>query len=322
MAKRKAKRKAKRELGTHAHAATGPSLLDLPAEVRIMIYRLLLVADETLGGVIGGPVWANFGEFHLHPAILGVCRQIYQEGSPILNGENTFGIRIYGWKRGKLYDCWNVEQVDIIEDEKFPSEAGTELMNSYFNLEEGSFWNCNASLDRFKRLEILINRAYLAAVKLHISALCSLILRTMPALQHLTLHLLEPLCNFQESTLEPFAMLRNLRSVRLCGIPQWYKDRGVKGLTDLMLGNSPSENLMEMYSSLERYVHLHGDPLLLGGALMAVKEWDVKRFKKERSKLLSDIQRKMDRALSLVFVHDAEIEGTTIRPELRMSKRP
>ena len=77
-----------------------------------------------------------------------------------------------------------------------------------------------------------------------------------------------------------------------------------------------------MYSSLERYVHLHGDPFLLGGALAAVKEWDVKKFKKERSKLLSEAQRKMDRALSLVFVHDAEIERTTIRPELRMSKRP
>ena len=229
MAKRKAKRKAKRELGTHAHAATGPSLLDLPAEVRIMIYRLLLVADETLGGdesveEFAGPVWANFGEFHLHPAILGVCRQIYQEGSPILNGENTFGIRIYGWKKGEFYG-WNVGQkVDIFEDEKYPSEAETELMNFYLNLEKGSFWNCNASLNRFKRLEISIDCAYFEAVKLHISALCSLILRQMPALQHLTLHLLEPLCDFQESTLEPFAMLRNLRRVRLCRIPQWTEE--------------------------------------------------------------------------------------------------
>ena len=91
---------------TQVHDAAGLSFLCLPAEVRNMIYRLLLVVEKPLGSTENenlpaelrgrGPVWANAGEYHLQPAILSVCSQIYREASPILNGEYTFVIYICG----------------------------------------------------------------------------------------------------------------------------------------------------------------------------------------------------------------------------------
>ncbi|MCJ1237360.1 hypothetical protein MMC14_005345 [Varicellaria rhodocarpa] len=78
-----------------------PSFLSLPLELRFMIYRHLLVAEEELKLFLEYPLRIQMGNhtyrvipFHerqLHPAILHVCRQTYIEAISFLYG-NTFTI--------------------------------------------------------------------------------------------------------------------------------------------------------------------------------------------------------------------------------------
>jgi len=61
----------------------GAGFLDLPAELRNEIYRLVFVADLRLN-------FANPINFNRGAALLRTCRQCHQEGRGILYGENTF----------------------------------------------------------------------------------------------------------------------------------------------------------------------------------------------------------------------------------------
>jgi hypothetical protein len=70
------------------------SFLDLPPEVRIQIYRLLLSRDSTIDFEIYlncRAIIARRAEQHwIYPAILACCRLTNNEGTPILYGENMF----------------------------------------------------------------------------------------------------------------------------------------------------------------------------------------------------------------------------------------
>lgn len=75
-------------------------------------------------------------------------------------------------------------------------------------------------------------------VRLETETLCYSILCTMPAMQYVSLHLLEDSCNKNSHTaLGPFGMLRNMRSVNIHGVPLPFADR----LKGLMLGNTTPE---------------------------------------------------------------------------------
>ncbi|KAK3365211.1 hypothetical protein B0T24DRAFT_639509 [Lasiosphaeria ovina] len=62
------------------------SFFTFPAEIRIEIYRLLLVHSEGIGSQALG--------VSLCPAILSTCRQILSEARPILYGENVWGMTV------------------------------------------------------------------------------------------------------------------------------------------------------------------------------------------------------------------------------------
>lgn len=237
-----------------AYTAAGPSFLGLPVEVRIMIYRLLLVADKPLGSRAGNGLdeleWAWFGEYHLHPAILRVSWQLHQEASPMLNGENTFGIQIYGFD-------WNESEAesdfgfDDVFTEKWEVEMKPLFMDFELNragLGRGYFRT------RIQRIEIVIDTTNLdlKALGLDVENLGSSILCNMPALQHLSLYLVGgPFDEINHQTLRPFGILRNMRSVVIKGVPLPFAGR----LKGLMLGNTPQVKVKEMYTSLESYVN-------------------------------------------------------------------
>lgn len=236
------------------YTAAGPSFLGLPPEVRNMIYRLLLVANKPLGTMTkykrtkSRPVWAKFGKYHLEPAVLRVCLQVYQEAGPILTGENTFGIYIGREKDLPKYQESEYDSEDsiIVEHKKgFVDEdkAMTELM--YLHLDEDRFrgWTDRKLVDydvatqNFQRFEIEIDHhdADLLAVGFHVKSLCNSILRNMPALQHICIHLLQDTSNFNDEVLGPFGMLRNMRSVVIHGVPLPFAEN----LRELMLVNTP-----------------------------------------------------------------------------------
>ena len=63
-----------------------PSLLSLPRELRLQIYRYLLCHDTW--------IWVDRGQhtmlFSTYNAIVRTCRQVYLEAMPVFYGENTF----------------------------------------------------------------------------------------------------------------------------------------------------------------------------------------------------------------------------------------
>ena len=70
------------------------SFLDLPAELRNHIYRILLVS-RLIPALRKLCVRNHCSDYALptlpiHPALLATCRQIHEEATPLLYGENTF----------------------------------------------------------------------------------------------------------------------------------------------------------------------------------------------------------------------------------------
>jgi len=100
----------RRMANTPRFATTDPSLtsfLRLPAEIRLQIYALLLLAKESIeyrlcptksrfvlrSGLYGQPCIRGAVPYirtAIFPSILRCCRLIYREGTPILYGENIF----------------------------------------------------------------------------------------------------------------------------------------------------------------------------------------------------------------------------------------
>lgn len=251
---------------TKAHTAAGPSFMDLPAEVRNMIYRLLLVRDQTLGSEdiaheIAELEWAQFRGYHLQPAILRVCRQLHQEASAILNGENTFGIQIYG--REFQINSRYTSESDFEADSSDEWETRVQIffMNLQPDIGRGMshFRRRIPSIDKFQRVEIMIDTSNLDLKFLEFDTekLCSSILCNMFALQHVSLRLLERSYHNPKNNhlaLGPFGTLRNMRGVVIQGVPSPFAER----LKGLMLGNTPQIDVKMMYFLLERFVHGSG----------------------------------------------------------------
>ena len=67
-----------------------PPILRLPPEIRLKIYRLLLLSDQTVR-----MMWLKDSDSFprpncLFPAILRTCRVFYNEAADVLYGENVF----------------------------------------------------------------------------------------------------------------------------------------------------------------------------------------------------------------------------------------
>ncbi|CAK1365443.1 unnamed protein product [Cercospora beticola] len=66
--------------------------LDLPTEIRLLVYEHLLVANTSLKLRPPTKVWKNVsrGKYDLHPSIIATCQPVYLEAVPILYGYNEF----------------------------------------------------------------------------------------------------------------------------------------------------------------------------------------------------------------------------------------
>lgn len=98
--------------------SAAPSFLTLPAELRVEVYRHLLVSPTPVSALTSIPPLDTTESFlthqdvdkchqiatmpiHIHPAILRACRLINQEATSILYSENIFTIHNYDYP-----DCW------------------------------------------------------------------------------------------------------------------------------------------------------------------------------------------------------------------------
>lgn len=68
------------------------SFLDLPTEIRNVVYFLALSSDETLllSECMTGRTLSTKEHFHGEPALLATSRQIREEAIPVFYGTNTF----------------------------------------------------------------------------------------------------------------------------------------------------------------------------------------------------------------------------------------
>lgn len=326
------------------HTGTEPGFLGLPPEVRNMIYRLLLVASKPLGNKTrdpypdkwekyphkrfvskmtdagSSPVWARFGKYRLQPAILRVCQLVYREASPVLNGENTFGIFINGYPYNEDEDDYDDDELPIKKEHREgfldQHEGITEIMDFYLDVDSESFeQNPNLSwsgvqkddsiIKKLQRLEIVVLHADVLGVKVHVKTLCNSVLRKMPELKHVCIHLLDDKPEVNHTTLGPFRILNSMRSVVFHGVPPPFAER----LREQMLGNRSYEDLEAMYHMLDDYVtSLNGSLEDLKAACMAMVAWDVQAFKELRSKILEDGKSRMERALRHMFDYDLDSE--------------
>jgi len=95
--------------------ATSLGFLSLPAEVRNMIYRLVLCYPSPAGRQYEGRL--DWGA-----QLLRTCRQIHAEALPILYGENIFEIEIYNtW--GPNFG--NVQYPGVLDDRRCSGTAST-----------------------------------------------------------------------------------------------------------------------------------------------------------------------------------------------------
>ena len=295
------------ELQDHP-AATFP-FLKLPLEVRNMVYHLLLTTPKPLGTMdedgdlellkfsCDEPSWARWGHYHLHPAILRVCKQLQKESSMILYEENTVGIAVW-YAVGEI-------KIGIMNIEHHTNFAKSSRSTNAIS----------APVKCFKRFQIILDACSIdslvkiQSLHLALSSLCSLYLNEI-AMQHLSLRLFSNSSRNIYITLKAFAVLRNVRSVAIHGVPAAFG----ANLGRLMVGNSPQGELERMLGALEEYVeNFDGFDNELDSAHNAIEELNVPLFTQIRSEIVSAVRKLMDEALFRLYAHDPK---TSTRSEM------
>ncbi|KAI0829522.1 hypothetical protein F5Y06DRAFT_282775 [Hypoxylon sp. FL0890] len=269
-----------RDKGDHGRCFT---FFDLPTEVRLMIYRLLLCQNHP----IWGPVLCyRSRENRLSTSILCTCRRILHEARPILYGENIWGYMIRH-RYGEGY-------INIFEAEYF-MELFVERIG--------------VRLEDLKRLHIEVEICREDEVFCVRSALTMLLktLSELPNIQyvHIRLRLDQDsqgdtpgLC----TVLQKLTLLQRVHHVDFDGVPPVY----AKYLTDKMTGSAPLDHLPKMYDALALYAkHFDDCAELLQEACDAIEENNVDRFKDARTKIIEWVTQHMTYAFDHLFDHDA-----------------
>src|ERR1700722_3376414 len=70
------------------------TFLDLPVEIRIDIYDLLLVQRRAVS--FHGRLLNDTVKFNVYPHVLRVCRQIHEEAASVFYGRNEMRLLLYG----------------------------------------------------------------------------------------------------------------------------------------------------------------------------------------------------------------------------------
>ena len=144
---------------------------DLPGEIRVKIYRFLLIDDEYVEEI------ETLGETELDPSILRTNKKIHNEAAAILYGENHFVWYLRGDQPRKL---WHYDQlmetyisrrysrlmtkvhlhISFIGDDNDPSAQA--VINGYRQLQENIEHACGKlALNDLKQLKISYLNRYL-----------------------------------------------------------------------------------------------------------------------------------------------------------------
>jgi hypothetical protein len=86
--------------------STFPRFMELPPEIRLSVYELLLVdiRERSDYGLITN-WYSGPDRFRLHPAVLGTSKQIHSEAQPVLYRKNKFEVTIMAVKYRQKTEC-------------------------------------------------------------------------------------------------------------------------------------------------------------------------------------------------------------------------
>lgn len=114
-------------------ASTFPRFMELPKELRLSVYELLLVDTRERFGY--GMV-KNWNSGHkLYPAVLGTSKQIHSEARPILYRKNKFEATIQDFEPGSCSGCVMrvvLPGVRIPYSQTMPSSRATPFLHELF----------------------------------------------------------------------------------------------------------------------------------------------------------------------------------------------
>ena len=273
-----------------------PSLLKLPLELRTKNFRHLHLNARPIGTPsgaldcgddLGWDMPGKWGTCRLSAAALRTCRQWYSEGSAILYGENVFAFKI--WSK--------------YEDERAPFLKWDHIADCYA-------WGKWGDLIRqIKRYEIIVeiqSEDEFSIVRSSVRKACEVLCNSLE-LQELKISFQFDDVESCTRVLEPFSLLRNVRSVTFTsGVPPVY----ARYLKSVMEGSAPLDHLPRMYRALQEFAgpfeHCDAD---LQIACEAMEESAVEDFKRIRKQIVDRVEAHMDDVRGRLYDHDGEMEG-------------
>ncbi|OTA52593.1 hypothetical protein K449DRAFT_470420 [Hypoxylon sp. EC38] len=262
------------------------TFFDLPPEIRLMIYRLLLRQSKPI---------KSPKSVRLSPSILRTCRRILNEARPVLLRENIWEFMIWE-KSGQIRSSF-MGTTCIQHDDRPCYEIHIHGPPG-FKLR---------TLKRFHILVITRNDDTVSKIRRALTRLCGM-LSGLRNLHYVSVslrnhHTYDDVVTREYYTvLENFTLLRRVRRVEFNGVPPAY----AKYLTDKMTGSEPLDSLTNMYGILHSYAgHIKNCDHLFQKANRAVEETNVDMFKDARKEILERATRHIDNLFDHLFDYDA-----------------
>ena len=267
-------------------------LLGLPRELRDKIYRNLhlnakpLYYSSGLGGADSHDKfeWDELKDCNLSSGLFRVCRQVYEEGSAILWGENVFAFKVW---------------------EKYGEERAPFLRADHIECSR----NGGVPIHKIKKFKIIVefqSDEEFWFVRSSVRKVCQ-VLSDSPMLQQLdiSLEFEQPDIQVSPRVLDPFAMLRHVSSVTISGVPPQY----ALYLKSVMEGSAPLNHLPKMYQALQSFAGPFDHcEKYLQRACQAMEDCDSEKFKHVREMVIDSVDAHMEFVRAHLFDHDAKID--------------
>lgn len=318
------------------------SLLDLPIEVRAIVLKELLYCSDPKGFESSSATGSEYGQFsggreqwleqfqtipRLHPAILVTCKQMHQEGSPILF-QNVIQCRIGGPPNRKgAVDGEPLPNIDVWllgrglpHDLRFVPPNVVKMMSSinieiYLDYEQRNF-----------ELQGMMAYARRLALQLHDAGRWTNmrieLVHSVPPSRRVTRAFTTP-----DEVLYPFRWIRNRKQVTIVGVSEDF----AKHLSTLMTSPGPCDDLDVMLQAQHDYLLSkipHDDSVNLYGKhrfdrvfisriwdafdnelVQARNNDDVDAFYTARNKVMRLVAEYLMCSMSTVYEHDPPGRG-------------
>ena len=259
-------------------SSRGLSFLVLPYEIRQMIYRNLLVAEEPISDLETD----RRLDVGLNTAITQTCRKIYLESQSVLYGENVLQLSI-----GRFITLFEdiEEECSHNLEYQIPFLRHRLLLTKKFEIDFGS-----------GPRDLEETGSFIAAAR----TACRL-LAEIDDLRYLSLELGWMWTHSMRlKIVSAFELLRNVGRVHVTGIEQ----KDILYINQIVTRSSP---VPKMYFALEKYAtREHCCKQLLIVAYNAARMDDLKSFKDVRTKIIAEVDRRMAHAKDHLLDHDPD----------------